>query len=134
MKHPIELDDTSYSLDVTNVVISDCVQKVTAINPLEEYLGGLTNNEGEFGQVPPLSIPIGNRHGKKGKHQSGPSWKKTGKKKKNSITKMSTQHEVEPLFTINQGMLTIHSCLSLNLPGGKCWERMKGSFHFFESP
>ena len=42
MKQPIELDDTSYSLDVTNVIISDCVQKVTAINPLEECLGELT--------------------------------------------------------------------------------------------
>ena len=63
MKHHIELDVTSYSLDVTNVIISDCVQKVTAINAIEEYLGKLANSEGELGQVPPV------------KHSNGqPTW------------------------------------------------------------
>ena len=43
----MKLDDTFYSLDVINMIVSDCVQDVMAINLLEEYLGKLTHDESE---------------------------------------------------------------------------------------
>ena len=52
LKHPMELDDTSYSLDIANEIIFDCVQEVMAINLIEEYLGELTNDERDARKVP----------------------------------------------------------------------------------
>ena len=71
MKHPMEHDDTSYSLDVIDVIISDYVQEVMAINFLEEYLGELTNDEGESRQASPVEHSNGqltSPNRKKGQH------------------------------------------------------------------
>ena len=46
----------------------------------------------------------------------------------------STRHEVEPLCTIDQGIHNTHSCLSLNLAGGKYLEMMKEGLHFYQPP
>ena len=55
MKHPMEHNDTSYSIDDIDLIICDCVQEVLALNPLEEYLDELDDNkvERELPEEPP---------------------------------------------------------------------------------
>ncbi|XP_039118061.1 uncharacterized protein LOC120253904 [Dioscorea cayenensis subsp. rotundata] len=38
MKHTLDHDDTLYFTNTTDLIISDCVQEVLAMNPLDEYL------------------------------------------------------------------------------------------------
>ena len=40
-KHPMEPEDTLYSVNNTDLTICDCVQEVLALNLLEEYLDEL---------------------------------------------------------------------------------------------
>ena len=86
----MELGDNSYSLNIIDEIIFYYVQEAVAINPLEEYLGGLTNDEGEVGQVSSSDHLNGQPappKGKKNEHEDGPPWKevwkKLGEKKKN---------------------------------------------------
>ena len=37
MKHPMELDDNSYFIDDTDLIICDCEREVLQLNLLEEY-------------------------------------------------------------------------------------------------
>ena len=47
MKHPMEHDNTSYSIDDINLIICDCEQEMLALNPLEEYLNELDDSKVE---------------------------------------------------------------------------------------
>ena len=67
MKHPMELDDTSYSIDVTDMIISDYAHEVIGVNPFNEYLGELTYYEGESRQVPKVEHSNGQSTSLKGK-------------------------------------------------------------------
>ena len=62
LEDPMGLGDPFYFLDITDEIISYCVQGVMAINPLEEYFGELTNDEVVLGQVRPGEHSNGNRH------------------------------------------------------------------------
>lgn len=44
MKHTLDHDDTLYFIDKTELIISDCVQEVLAMNPLNDYLGELDDD------------------------------------------------------------------------------------------
>ena len=45
MKHTLDHDDSLYFTDETDMIISDCVQEVLALNPLDEYLEELDHKE-----------------------------------------------------------------------------------------
>ncbi|XP_039116603.1 uncharacterized protein LOC120252498 [Dioscorea cayenensis subsp. rotundata] len=45
MKHTLDHDDPLYFTDETDMIITDCVQEVLAINPLDEFLEGMDSDE-----------------------------------------------------------------------------------------
>ena len=59
MKHTLDHVDAYYFTDNTDLIISDCVQEVLALNPLDKYLEGIEINEVEDKTPsPPLSRQV----------------------------------------------------------------------------
>ena len=44
MRHTLDLNDTSYFVDDIDIIISDCMLPVFSMDPLEEYLGKLSDD------------------------------------------------------------------------------------------
>ncbi|XP_039131851.1 uncharacterized protein LOC120268585 [Dioscorea cayenensis subsp. rotundata] len=56
MKHTLDYDDPLYFTDETDMVITDCVQEVLAINPLDEFLEGIDSEECKKKKSPPTQV------------------------------------------------------------------------------
>ncbi|XP_039122080.1 uncharacterized protein LOC120258698 [Dioscorea cayenensis subsp. rotundata] len=56
MKHTLDHDDSLYFTDETDMIITDCVQEVLAINHLDEFLEGMDSNECKENNPPPTQV------------------------------------------------------------------------------
>ena len=139
MKHTLDRDDSLYYTDTTDVIISDCVQEVLSLNPLDEYLEELEDEEPEELNLPPPSDDLKQSKEKvickntkgKGKEESmlRKIWREVrGKKKKGRNSHCKTPHEKKvkflPLFDHDE--YEVHSLMSLNLPGNNNAQKMTG--------
>ena len=138
MKHTLDHDDAYYFTDNTDLIISDCVQEVLALNPLDEYLEGTEINEVEDSTPsPPPSHQETQREvdspsqGKKKKALKKVWWKSNEKLKKSMNVSLLPPQEVNRLYFGDQGKFRIFSCLSMNLP---CGNMRTGGKPFFDPP
>ena len=135
MKHTLDHDDAYYFTDTTDLIISDCVQEVLALNPLDEYLEDIEVEETEErNPPPPPSHQVSQREvdaPSQGKKKKAPRkvWRKSKEKlKKGMNVSVLPPREVDRLCFGDQGKFRIFSCLSMNLPCGNMRTGGKPSF------
>lgn len=94
MKHTLNHDDTLYFTDETDLIISNCVQEMLALNPLDDYLEEL-DSKGDKEQVstPPVVLQanyVRTNPSPSGKKRKGlkKMWCKANKKIKKSVNIM----------------------------------------------
>ncbi|XP_039118011.1 uncharacterized protein LOC120253862 [Dioscorea cayenensis subsp. rotundata] len=111
MRQTLDHDDPLYFTDETDMVISDCMQEVLAMNPLDEYLEEVDNKEDKM--KVPVSPPM--QHvsyvgtdpppSHKKKKNMKKMWCKVNKKLKEGTTvKLTPPREVDRLYFEGKGM------------------------------
>ena len=141
MKHTLDHDDAYYFTDNTDLIISDCVQEILALNPLDGYLEDIEVEETEERDPspPPMQqaarMGAGSPPGCKKKKTLKKAWRKANKKFTKSMN-ISTllPSEVDRLYFEKQGKFQILSCLSMNFPCGGTSLEVGGNSTTFDPP
>ncbi|XP_039128945.1 uncharacterized protein LOC120265098 [Dioscorea cayenensis subsp. rotundata] len=111
MKHTMDHDDPLYFTDETDMIITDCVQEVLAINHLDEFLEGMDGDECKGNNPSPTQVKQVGYVGafpwpnNKKKSTTRKIWCKRDKKQKLGMNcTLSPPWEIDRLFFEGKGM------------------------------
>ncbi|XP_039117846.1 uncharacterized protein LOC120253603 [Dioscorea cayenensis subsp. rotundata] len=141
MRKTLDHDDPLYFTDETDMVISDCMQEVLAMNPLDEYLEEVGNKEDKMKVPvsPPMQYisyvgtdPPSSR--KKKKNMKKMCCKVNKKLKEGLTVRLTPPREVDHLYFEGKGKFRVFSCLSMSFPSWNMSLGIGGNSTSFDPP